>query len=181
VAYGTLTARQRTILTKHVRGKVVHDLGAGDLELSEVLVSLGAREVYAIDKMDKPRILPHKVHYKKALFYDLPATTMGTVFVSWPINYESNLVPHIKRAGIVIYLGCNTGGSACGTSSFFRETVHRALLDYEPDRHNTLLIVGRDLGGPRIPTGEEFAGMNLDSGMYPLSYEQSEGFDVREG
>lgn len=181
MGYGTLTTRQRKILTKHVRGKIVHDLGAGDLELSEALVSLGAREVYAIDKLDKPPILPHKVHYKKARFHELPETTMGVVFLSWPINHDVNLIPHIKRAGIVIYLGCNTGGSACGTPGLFREMLHRRLIEYEPDRHNTLLIVGQDLGGPRIPTGEESAGLNLDSGMMYLSYEQLEGYSLDVG
>jgi hypothetical protein len=172
VPYGRLNDRQRKALAKHVRGKIVHDLGAGDLELSQELLKLGASEVYAIDKEARPRrFLTAHLHYKESYFKDVKSR-MDTLFLSWPVNREADLGPHLTQALSIIYLGCNTGGSACGTPSLFKALLRRELLDYEPDRWNSLVIVGKPIEGPRLPTGEELAGLGQTSGYY--SFEEAE-------
>lgn len=159
--YGRLNHAQRTALAKYVRGKFVHDLGAGDLGLSHQLVELGAPKVYAIDKADKSsHFRSGRIHYKQAYFRDV-TSRMDTAFVSWPANYNTELVPILGLATTIIYLGSNCDGSACGTPELFRLLVRRELLAYEPDPENSLVIVGKPLDVMRTPTGEELAGLNL--------------------
>ncbi len=170
--YGRLSLDQRKTLAKFVRGKIVHDLGAGDLTLSHELLKLGAAEVYAIDKDPKPSsALPSRLHYKREYFHNVKSR-MDTVFLSWPANYDTNVVPLVQQAGTVIYLGCNTGGSMCGTPELFKAMILRELLAYEPHRENSLVIVGKVTGAPRLPTGEELAGLNVMSSYY--SFDEAE-------
>lgn len=160
MGYGALNKDQRRALAKHVRGKNIHDLGAGDLGYALELLRMGAAEVYAIDKEPKPRLSPwpKKLHYKQAYFHQV-TSRMDTIFLAWPINHDVNLRPHLLQAETIIYLGCNTGGSMCGTPDLFKVMIQRELLVYEPDPRNSLVIVGKRLEGPREPTGEEFAGL----------------------
>ncbi len=162
--YGLLNPAQRAAVARHVRGKVVHDLGAGDLGLSRELLRFGAAKVYAVDRAPKPPLSPwpKRLHYMQSYFHDV-FDRMDVIFASWPVNHEANLLPHLLAAGTIIYLGCNTGGSACGTPGLFEVLVRRELLDYIPDRHNSLVVVGRYLDGPREPTGEEYAGLTIDT------------------
>jgi len=171
VAYGRLNQKQRKTLTKFVRGKVVHDLGAGDLELSSELLRLGASEVYAIDKEPKPRVLPSRVHYKQDYFHNI-RSPLSTIFLAWPTNHDVNLVPIVKQAEMVIYLGCNTGGTACGHTKLFKTFVQRELLAYEPDKKNSLVVLGKFVG-LRQPTGEELAGLNMSTSCY-YTFEEAE-------
>lgn len=174
VGFGRLTLRQKVTLSLHVKGRVVHDLGAGDLELARLMLTLGAKRVHAIDRIEVARssLLQKGLSYKRAYFHDLPKTPMDVLFTSWPINHDSGIVPHVERAGKVIYLGCNTGGSMCGMPDLFAAMIRRELLAYVPDRHNSLVIVGKHLEGPRAPTGEELAGLNIQSEYY--SFENAE-------
>jgi hypothetical protein len=124
----------RKALANVVKGKIVHDLGAGDLELSRELLILGAREVYAIDKepRPKPRPWPKHLHYKQDYFANINRR-LDIAFLSWPINHDVNLFPLVTTAGIVAYLGKNTDGSMCGTPRLFEVMVRRELLAYVPD------------------------------------------------
>jgi hypothetical protein len=175
VTYASFNPAQREAIAQHVRAKIVHDLGAGDLILSRELLDLGARRVYAIDKEDKPSIKPwpRGLHYKQEYFHNLSQTKMDTIFLSWPINHETNLVPLIRGAGTLIYLGCNTGGTACGTPGLFLAMVSRKLLAYVPDPRNSLIIVGESLRAPREPTGEELAGMTMYDRMWSFDAAES--------
>lgn len=174
MGFGRLTLRQKVTLSIHVKGQIVHDLGAGDLELARLMLTLGAKRVHAVDKAEiGPSQLRQKaLSFKRGYFHDLPKTPMDVLFTSWPINHDSGIVPHVERAGKVIYLGCNTGGSMCGTPELFAAMVRRELLAYVPDRHNSLVVVGKPLEGPRAPTGEELAGLNITSEYY--SFENAE-------
>jgi hypothetical protein len=178
VAYGRLNAKQRKTLGRFVRGQIVHDFGAGDLELSHELLALGAKRVHAIDQIDRRVLAPvlgrhsTRISYKAAYFQDLPPTPTDILFLSWPINREVGLLPHILVASRVIYLGSNTGGSACGTPGIFEALVRRKLLAYVPDRKNSLVVAGAYLDVPREPTGEERAGLEMTHAYY--SYENAE-------
>jgi hypothetical protein len=48
-SFGKLNAAQKQIVSAFVRGRVVHDIGAGEHALSKQLIDLGAREVFAIE------------------------------------------------------------------------------------------------------------------------------------
>lgn len=183
MAYGSLNHAQQTALRPYVRGRVVHDLGAGDLSFShDLLVHFSASWVVAVDKWIDKRAI-HLVHvnvkpvecYFHAYAPPPPYDIIDVAFASWPPNYpdDEGLVRLCHKAQIIAYLGKNTDGSACASPSFFRETLRRELLAYVPDRRNTLLIVGAPLDVPREPTGEERAGLtNQTSPM--LGYTEAE-------
>lgn len=177
MGYGQLSAAQSTALSIYVRGRVVHDLGAGDLELSRKLIKLGARRVHAVDKLEKfyyASKLDAGLSYKSCYFHELPDTPMDVLFMSWPVNYEANLLPHVLRAGMVIYLGKNTDGSACGTPGLFEVMLRRKLHAYVPARKNSLVITGAYLDCPREPAGEERAGLHSQSEFF--SFENAEAY-----
>lgn len=172
--FGKLIPKQAKVVSKHVRGQVVTDLGAGDLSLSKRLLKLGALHVCCIDKEDKPKgVLPARLSYAKAYFQDMGAESpIDVAFISWPSNYDNGLITLIEKARVVIYLGCNTDGSACGTPHIFRHLLRRELLDYEPHHDNSLIVVGKSLDTYRSATGEELAGVRCFEAYY--SFKEAE-------
>lgn len=75
----------------------------------------------------------------------------------------------LETAETVIYLGCNTSGSACGDRSLFSHLRERRILAHVPSRRNTLTIYGSP--GPLRPlTGEEWGAL----GGRVVSFEEAE-------
>jgi hypothetical protein len=178
VPYGKPTHKQEQVLQKHVRGQVVTDLGAGDLDLARRLLGLGAQHVRCIDKEPKPRLKrwPANLSYDQSYFHNMKdEASFDVAFVSWPSNHETNVLPLLMKAQVVVYLGKNTDGSACGTVGIFQHFVTRELLDYSPDRENSLIILGRKLPEPRKPTGEELAGLGMTEHTW-YSYREAEHY-----
>lgn len=171
--YGVLTPEQSDVLGIHVAGKHVIDLGAGDLKLAQMVLRLGADRVTAIDKENygvKPRFL--NLHVIHCYFDQWQGEDPEVALVSWPQNkYELGLLRIVERSSIIVYRGCNTGGSACGWPDLFAHFLGRDLLAYVPHPRNTLIVYGAHLDEPRKPRGEERAGLNVD-GL--LSFEASE-------
>jgi len=91
--------------------------------------------------------------------------SVDVAFVAWPTNSRAidGLVEILERASVVAYVGCNTGGTACGTPGFFQHLLQRELLAYEADRRNTLIVCGRRMDKAREPQGEEKAGIDSDT------------------
>lgn len=156
---GKLSARQRELVKPVVEGETIHDLGAGDLSLAHVLIWLGAARVVAIDKQPMPdgadlridRVTSYFNHYREPI---------QTAFVSWPINWaDEGLVECVRRASIVIYLGSNMDGSACGATALWEHLSGRIILAHEPERSNTLIVYGPDLVDREL-VPEEFAALN---------------------
>jgi hypothetical protein len=135
---------------------VVHDLGAGSGALSRVISLLGAKHVIALDmnplfKRRYPRVTRVCGHF---LGYHEP---VDTALVSWPYNgMDSGLPEIIDRARVVIYLGKNTDGTACGTRQFWDRVTRRQVLAHEPDQRNTLIVYGEGIA-MRMPLPEEAA------------------------
>lgn len=180
--YGRLNEKQRESVAFHVKGKHVHDLGAGNGMLSLELLQLGAAKVTAIDRHEVP-VKDPRIEVLKAYFHDLTSSRYGqhpgdlkpeVVFVSWPPNHhDAHLWRLCREAAVTIYLGKNSDGMACGQPEMFENMVHRELLAYVPDRQNTLIIVGGSLSTKRKPMGEERAGLEMNSGPM-LEYTQVE-------
>lgn len=80
--------------------------------------------------------------------------------VSWPANYPTGLVKILTGIPTVIYVGCNTDGTACGDRALFQYMLTRKLVKYLPDRRNTLIVVTRLLDAPRDATYEEKAALD---------------------
>jgi hypothetical protein len=155
---GTLTREQSVILAAVVRDRVVHDLGAGSGELSDILVELGATKVIAIDKDWRGSKNLKNVEVHPCYFHDFAGPDPDVAFLSWPVNWHVNgLVELLEKARLVIYLGTHTGGSACGWSGLFDHLLSRTIVIHAPHWKNTLTVYGPrcDRRGPR--TGEEHA------------------------
>lgn len=162
MAFGLMPPAMLEDLKIYVKGHTVYDLLAGDLYYSHKLLTLGATQVYAIDKEDvmRGRTTPN-LHFKHARLQDvsIPAhPEPDVVFCSWPPNHPvPGLVEWARRARIFIYLGCNFGGTACGHSGLFETMLQRKLLKYHPHRSNSMIVLGEWLTEERDPTPEEEA------------------------
>ena len=90
--------------------------------------------------------------------------------MSWIVNWDMSIVKVLADAEIVIYLGKNTDGSACGYDKMWEHLRSREVLAHVPDRRNTLTVYG-----PRVivrpQTGEEIAFLHDHK---VLSFERAE-------
>jgi len=170
MGWGLLSDRQLNAIKPFIAGLEVHDLGAGDLLLSHILLAAGADRVMAVDKHpDYPGsvISKGKKISRVNKCFDQYRGDIDVAFVSWPINGPTpGLVECVGRAKTLIYLGKNTDGSLCGTREFYHHMLHRALLVHIPERQNTLVVVGSRLHRMRTGTYEERAGFDTDN-EYP--------------
>jgi hypothetical protein len=161
--YGHLFPEQLKALRPYIEGRDAHDFGCGDFSLSVQLMALGAKSVLAIDKEDwgRPPPIPG-LTFQRGYFRDIPLG-VDTLFLSWPVNVpDLAVINHARAAKTLIYLGCNTDGTACGSAALFHVMTHRELLVHMPHKRNTLIITGSELSVPRAPTGEEKAALTSD-------------------
>jgi len=140
---GHLNSDQSVAVQPHVKDRVVFDLGAGDLELSKVLLTLGASKIVAIDRHEMPD--PDSPHIRRVTgYFDdvvIPAG-LDLVFMSWPVNWQTGLVSWALAAKTIIYLGSCTGGSMCGTPQLWDLLSRREILTHVPSRSGTLTVYG---------------------------------------
>jgi hypothetical protein len=168
--YAHLTPKMRRVLREYAENRLVYDLGAGDCKLAQQVAKY-ARSVFAVD----PRI-PGSLHTDGNIVY-IPWTfdkfmdgvepPYEVALVSWPLNNDRamrTLLPILAQAATVIYIGCNTDGTACGTPDLFRYFARRTLLAEIPNRRNTMLVLGPPCE-PRQLTREEHAGLD-DSAVH---------------
>ena len=167
MGYGEITTEMEAVLRPLVKGKVVYDLGAGDLHHARHLLQLGARRIVAIDKGDfvaidkeyQPPSTP-RIETISGYFDAVPIPPGGieVAFVCWPCNrYNPGLVTWLEAAEYVIYIGSNFDGTACGSPDLFEHLLRRRLTGYVPHRRNSLVAVAERLPEPRETTPEEAA------------------------
>ena len=180
--FGQLNKAQLKILEPLVRGKVIHDLGAGDLGLSLELLKLGAAKVIAIDKVynrigewlgSNFQNVPPEIEIRHQYFQDIDEE-IDTAFVSWPANYENGLLNILKQTKTILYIGKNTDGSACGTPELFKYLATRKILAHSPSRPNTLICytdqLACDYGKNNYRLLEEEAAINMNVHTSPMPY-----------
>lgn len=175
MSYGSLSAPQRAALAPFVKGKKVHDIGAGDLALSNELLMMTAKQIIAVDSHEYPALRRHagmskppsKIERVTTYFHKY-MDPIDTAFVSWPINhYDPGLVAIVERSRVVIYLGKNSDGTACGFPAFFLPLSKREVHVYIAERANTLIVYGpRPVERPMY--GEERASILIDERMWPF-------------
>lgn len=170
MSYGHLDEDQAACVKRWVEGKTVLDLGAGDLELSQQLLQLGAKKVIAVDKGLRGLGPDPRIEVRQAYFHNLfsdwlrkpeERDLVDIVFCSWPPNYQTNVELVIALFERLIYLGANTSGSACGGEWFWKPLLSREVLDYVPRRRNTLCVYGPN-HVDRAPTGEELGALSTE-------------------
>jgi len=182
VTYGRLSHEQRKVLKKHVQGRVVHDLGAGTGFLARKIARMGAEKVIAVEKdksMIDPQLVDHpRVVVKHGVFGCVACDDMDVGFVSWPYNQESPvLLGLLRHAKTVVYLGKNTDATSCGWHGLFESFLERRVLDYVPEKRNTLIVYGERLRKPRTlksANGEERAALTQSLVAKWLKFEEVE-------
>ena len=159
--FGTLTTEMVDAIRHVVQGQIVWDLGAGDLWYATELLHLGAAQVIAVDKerLRDGVEIPEGCTFARMGFHHVQAPPEGfdVAFLSWPTNYMApGLVPLLEAARTVIYLGANTGGSACGDSRLWDHFAQRRIEVYVPCFRNSLIVYGEYCGWYERPmVGEE--------------------------
>ena len=172
MSYGIILHSQEEEVSKAVVGHVVHDLGAGDLELTCRLLDLGAQHVVAVDRVPMGAPWESRVTIKTSEFVDV-LDDIDIAFVSWPDNrIDIGLLLLCARAQSVIYIGSNVDGSQCGFPHLFRHLNMRKVIAYMPDPANTICVYGPLQRKVRPPLGEEYAGIHTGKMM---SFAQAEG------
>lgn len=160
MVYGVLTDEMRAAMAPRVKDHDLWDLGAGDLRLSREMTAMGAR-VLAIDPRapDDPAIETIRGTYLDAL-PRLDITPPRVVLLSWPQTSDApGLLEILSAVPVVIYLGANTNGSACGTPGLWAHLTTREVLAEVRTEHNDLLIYGAPCG-PRPLRPEEQAALS---------------------
>ncbi len=175
-SYGILNVPQFCEVQRHVQGRVVYDLGCGNLCLSQILVTMGASMVEAVDddhheigwRSPHPQIRLHETRFNSE---ELAEERMETAFLSWPTGYANGLARLLLPVSKVIYLGSNCDSILCGPRDMWEQFAYRPLLAHIPARANTLLVYGpAELELPRFPPqGEERARLEDPNRIY--SYE----------
>ncbi len=159
--YGHLSLRQCELVRKHVAGRHVHDLGAGGLALSGLLLELGASSVVAVDKVPFRRdAVDGRIRLVESYFKGC-TEEVEVAFISWPPNTPSALHGLIARTPLILYIGKNTDGSACGDPALWHELGTREVLDWLPQRRNELIIYGAERV-TRDPLPEERAAADTE-------------------
>jgi hypothetical protein len=142
------TNRQMRAIEAFCQGKQVLDLGGYDGSLGIHLLEAGAAQVINVDK-ENPYLSKSHMHLtKRNLTFgefdkQYPTERWQTAILSWPINNDYGVLqvlPILKRCQGVVYLGCNTGGSQCGTPLLWQYLVSRQIYKHILERHCTLII-----------------------------------------
>ena len=175
-----LNREQKEAVSEFVEAKVVYDLGAGDGASSYELLNLGAAQVFAVDKTHYTDF-PEFLHGNFEDLLEIIPEEIEVAYVSWPVNWLSpGLRALMNRADILIYVGSNTNGNACGHPLYFKDFMFRSVLAYVPSPANTLIIYGPKRNTPRALNelhGEELAGLTIFEQSRPLSFEEAENLN----
>ena len=158
--YGTFPRSFFPIVKQFVDGKTVVDLGSGDGERAEILKHLGGVVVMVDKEPSSPEVV-------RESFKDLGTTIKllhpDVIHLAWPSNHDTGVIHLLSMAPVVIYVGKNTDGSACGTPNLFARLRWREVLAYVPRRQNTLIVYGAIRNEPRKGLyHEEAAGLDQD-------------------
>ena len=143
MSWGSLSVAQAQVVRRHVRGRRVHDLGAGNLLLSHQLIELGARRVVAVDMHMDFRVQTPGVDFVCSSFRRFK-DPVSVAFVSWPAQYGTRgLTQILSGATKVIYLGLNENmGTVCGGKAFWEAMRKREILHSVECLNNDLFVYG---------------------------------------
>lgn len=186
MAFGKLTPKMLKVIQPHVYQREVWDLGCGDGTRAMEIADLGAKKVTMVDKAGGT-LTPQrkKIEFVQDYFESLKSPRwIEVAMVFWPYGYgtyhgDKDLMRHLRKSKVVVYLGSNVDGTSCGSPELFQYFITRELLGYVPNKQNSLIVLGKSLGPRgevmRPPVGEERAGMRDRGELHYLTYEESEG------
>lgn len=163
LAYGKVSPVHVDLFKRAVNGKVVYDLGCGDGARALQALSLGAKEVVAIDK-SAPHISTikawqeHPITFIKSYFegFDLEVAKEAVAMLFYPANYHmAGLTCLLERFDQVLYFGLNNNGTMCGHTALFKHLMSRELLDSSDVVTGAMLHYGALQRMEAVPRCEE--------------------------
>lgn len=170
------TNRQEDSIRLYIEGRSVIDLGAGCLNLAMQLKRLGASSVLAVDEVDMP--FCDGIETQQKCFIDV-TETLDVAFLSRPINrFCEGLNEILDRHEIVIYLGSNLAGSACGSLELFQYLVKRNPLAHILEPTGTMLIYSK---ATRVESlyAEEIAALDAWNGGDIMTLDQAKTYNSK--
>lgn len=165
------TKEQLQEIFARCKGKTILDIGAWNADLASLLVENGAAHVTTLDKEDpvlEENRYPTKISKVIATFaefqenYDHKVWDVG--ILSWPANndYASKpIVSILKQCAFIIYIGCNQGGTQCGTPLLWKHLSTLQVLKYLPTPNNTVIVYGNQFRDKPDLLEEEELGLLL--------------------
>ncbi len=166
--YGILHNRMRRALPTYVEGKVVLDLGAGDLTRAEEILEAGAKRVIAVEKEDFTRLERSRWRrhitvvrqYFLQFNRDHSSEEWDVALVSWPANTVlPGLIDILSRCTTVVYIGSNLYPTSCGFPELYTYFMSREVLCDVFHYRNSFTVYGETISGIRDPTMEERAAL----------------------
>ena len=144
--YGRMTAHMEEVLRAHIAGLVVWDFGAGDGYYARRMLALGARGVVAVEKEEtfEAEGYPPNLCWLTYYFKNVPPPNeIAVAFVSWPVNNSESmrsLLPHLKVARKIVYLGKNDDATACGSPELFEFFTTLTVESEVADSRNDMIV-----------------------------------------
>lgn len=181
--YGRFSDAHKRVVRSFVRGRTVVDLGAGDCFRTAVLAELGPKSVIAVDpdlpteprSFGEPTAPVEMLPWSAYEFARRYTARIDVLYLAWPYPglEREGFKELTDRADLVIYVGSNVEGSACGPTHFFMRMLQREVLAYRPERENTLIVYGEPCPHRAEPYYEELMGLSMpvQSGPLPFSGE----------
>lgn len=134
----------------------VWDLGSGHrAPMLQTIQRLGAAKAQLVDKdMVIPPLVPQGFGVgvrQHLLFRELLQTikdlktleSNDVALIAWPPNSGAEgLAELMSWFNHVIYIGCNSGGTACGDVDLWNHLTTREVIHYVPHQKNSLIVYG---------------------------------------
>lgn len=156
----TLSPLKQDSIRRYVKGRTVHDLGAGDLSEARMLIQLGAVRVIAIDRHPMPEPSAG-IHCYVSHFDDWQHDgVIDVAFIGWPANWDTGLVRLLRSSTTIIYHGKCTDGTMCGYPQMWHHLLNRRVYVHVHERESILIVYGHE-AIVRNPLPEEECGMDL--------------------
>ena len=147
----------------------VWDFGSGHrAPMLQTIQRLGAAKAQLVDKdMVIPPIVPSGfgVGVRQHLLFRELLQDIGKLktlegddvaLIAWPPNSGADgLAELMNWFNHVIYIGCNSGGTACGDLDLWNHLTSREVIHYVPRLKNSLIVYGTMNYRPRALIQEE--------------------------
>lgn len=172
MAFGELTVKMSTILSLLVPDKTVYDWGGGDKQRAKMLSTLGAKEVISVDKEYKESKQIGNIHYVRDYFKAIDTPEVIDIScLFWPTNSSGidDVLPHLRKSRIVIYLGKNDNTTSCGSKALWEYLKTREVFYIIQHSRNDLIVYGPKAREDQASPRDEFNAIQSWSQVWKMN------------